>query len=53
MVSAVYLVLPPRMNDERAISGYWDSLLCRFYLGHDVHLDEAGTYVGRSDSSRC
>lgn len=50
MVSAVYLVLPLRTDDEGAVSGYWDSLLCRFYLGHDIHLDEAGTYIRRGDS---
>ena len=53
MASAVYQVLPLRMVDESAISGHGDSLLCRFHLGHDVHLDEAGTDIGRSGSAGC
>ena len=53
MASAVYQVLPRRMVDESAISSHGDSLLCRFHLGYDVHLDEAGTDIGRSGSARC
>ena len=52
MASAVYQVLPLRMVDESAISSHGDSLLCRFHLGHDIHLDEAGTDIGRSGSAR-
>ena len=53
MASAVYQVLPRRMVDESAISSHGDSLLRRFHLGYDVHLDEAGTDIGRSGSARC
>jgi hypothetical protein len=46
-------VLALRMIDEGTISSHRDSLLRRFHMGYDVHLDEASTDICRSGSARC
>ncbi len=53
IVSAVYQVLALRMIDEGTISSHGDSLLRRFHMGYDDHLDEASTDICRSGSARC
>ena len=51
LASAVYLMAPPRIIDEVTVSRHGHSILCRFHLGHDVHLDEASADICRSDPS--